>query len=339
MKIGNRHFIIAMLTSMPFAASGGGMPRELMTASILRGPEALQFLVGKTLRSVGGSQSGPTYRYFMNDHLEYRCRGANPTRFSRSDLRLYDGSNGCDLLSISMEGQRLCESSWYKQCGEHDLALGIRKVARSTPISGHQLLGRVTLTFADPAGGNFDKPAQYDLFEGNATIFPDFDPTPRPDLLESVELKDLVDEERRCLEGAPPRGNELISKIVGNTLVWRDRGGNFDGRRAEYFSEDGHITSIVTPERPLPSNSPVLPFESAGGISINRWKIEDGLLCRTENDDPSRYVCGDLVRLQKPKSPGDASQSRWCVSASQTETKYIVDGNPYRIGFAVPRAK
>lgn len=341
MRVRNRWFVVAILTSIPFVTSSGATPLYSTVASVLKGPEALQFLAGKTLRSIRNSKSGPTYRYYVNDHLEYRCLGVDLTGVGRSNPRVYGETEGCAVLTLSMKEQRLCETDAYEECAKHQFAFTFRKVAGPTIVSGHHLLGRIKLKYADPtpAGSNFENPAEYDLFEGNATIFPNFDPTSRPDLLESVEPKDLDDEERRCLEGAPPRGNELISKIVGNTLVWRDRGGKFDGRRAEYFGQDGLVTSIVIPERPLPSNSPVMPLESGGGISINRWKIEKGLLCRTENDYPTRYVCGGLVRLQKPKSPSDASQSRWCVSASQTETKYIIDGNPYRIGFTVPGAK
>ena len=166
MKAGNRYFILAMLTSMPFAASGGERPLELATVSTLRGPEALQFLVGKTLRSVRSSQSGSTYRYFLNGHLEYRCLGVSPPGLRQHDLRVYNEAKGCDLLSISMKGQRLCEANWYENCGQHDFAFSIRKAAKSTLSSGDQLLGKVTLSYADPtpAGNNFNNPTEYDLF-------------------------------------------------------------------------------------------------------------------------------------------------------------------------------
>jgi len=338
MKIENRYFIFAMLTSMPFAANGGERPLELTTASTLRGPEALQFLVGKTLRSVGSSKSGLIYRYFINDHLEYRCLGVSPTGLSRDDLRVYNEANGCDLLVISMNGQRLCEANWDEKCGQHDFAFTFRKAAKSKLSSGYQLLGRATLSYADPtpAGSNFDNPAEYDLFQGNATIFPDFDPSPRPNLLESIEREEMDEEGRRCLDAKPSGEAELSSRIVGNTLVWRDRGGKFDGRNAEYFDPNGRIISIAIPKSPPADASPSHPSQnSAGSIGINHWKIDKGVLIRTENDEPTRFCCGLgllFAGSQKPKNPSEASQTRWCVTASQTPTKYIVKGNPYQVG-------
>jgi len=339
MKVCNRSIIFAMLTSVPFAASGGERPLGLTKADTLRGPEALHFLVGKTLRSVGSSQSGPTYRYFMNDHLEYRCLGVSPTGLRRHDVRVYNEAKGCDLLVISMKGQRLCEANWYENCGQHDFAFSIRKAAKSTLSSGFQLLGKVTLSHADrtPAGSNFNNPAEYDLFQGNATIFPDFDPSPRPNLLESVGREEMDEEERRCHESGE---TALASRIVGNTLVSRNRDEKFDGRRAEYFDPNGRIVSIVIPESPPPDATPSHPSQkSEGSIGINHWKIEKGDLIRTENDEPTRFCCGLTVRSQKPKNTSDAPQTRWCVTASQTETKYIVEGNPYQVGVKLPAAK
>ncbi|WP_298872094.1 hypothetical protein [uncultured Bradyrhizobium sp.] len=340
MKAGIRYFLFAMLTGIPFVASGGERPLESTTASTLRGPEALQFLIGKTLRSTGNSQSGPTYRYFMNDHLEYRCLGVSPAGLSRRDLRFYDEANGCALLVISMKGQRLCEAVGYENCGQHDFALTIRKAAESTLSSGdHQLLGKVKLSYADPTpvGSNFNNPAEYDLFQGNATLFPDFDPSPRPNLLESIGREEMDQEERRCVESG-----EIASdtKIVGNTLVWRNRDGKFDGRNAEYFDPDGRIISIAIPESPPADASPSHPSQdSEGDIGINHWKIEKGWLLRTENDEPTKFCCGLSVRLQKPKNASAASQARSCVTASQTPTKYIVEGNPYQIGVKLPATK
>jgi len=340
MKVESRCFLFAILTGMPFYASGGERPLELTAASTLRGPGALQFLIGKTLLSAGNSQSGPTYRYFMNDHLEYRCLGVSPAGLSRNDLRVYNEANGCALLVISMKGQRLCEAVGYENCGRHDFALTIRTAAKSTLSSGdHQLLGKVKLSYAEPtpAGSNFNNPAEYDLFQGNATLFPDFDPSPRPNLLESIGRKGMDKEQRRCLESEE---TALDSKIVGNTLVWRNRDGKFDGRHAEYFDPDGRIVSIAIPESPAPDASPALPSQdSIGGIGINHWKIEKGELIRTENDEPTKFCCGLSVGLQKPENASNTSQVRSCVTASQTPIKYIVGGNPYQIGVKLPAAK
>jgi hypothetical protein len=343
MRARKQWFIVAMLTSVPFAASGDEMPRASKTANVLRGAEALQFLVGKTLRSVGGSKSGPTYRYFMNDHLEYRCLGIEPARLGRRHTRINDEANGCDVLAISMKGQRLCEASWYEECGQHDFTYTFRKIPKSTTSSGRQLLGKVLLTHADPtpAGSNFNNPTEYDLFQGNVTIFPDFDPSPRPGLLDSIERGEMGFEQRRCASGMPLGETEVAPKIVGNTLVSREPGGTFDGRRAEYFDPNGQIIAIAIPEiLPFYAN-PLRPSQdSAGGIFINHWKIEKGQLCRTENDDPAKFYCGGLsVWVPKPKISSDASQPRWCVTASQTQTKYIVEGNPYRIEFKLPAVK
>jgi hypothetical protein len=318
------------------AATAGAAPSDSKNGVTVRGDEALKLLVGNTLRSVGDKNLVPEYRYFMSERFEYRCDGWDPSNIKRSAIKFYSETSGCSILIVSVKDGRLCENFRYETCQDYEFAFMFRERTRMTNVKIGQILGRITLL--KPNSGRpheYGNPTEYDLIKGNATIFPEFDLQPKPDLLQSYNSHSAdATEERRCTDGFRLSASEGISKIIGSTLISRDRTDKFDGRHGEYFDPKGRIVSIGIPAAPPEGASLLNPSEdSAGGISINRWKIMNGEFCTTENDEPTKFICGlYFVVQQKPKDADGSAETRLCVG-STGPMKFIAKGNPFAVDF------
>jgi hypothetical protein len=327
------------------AATVGATSSGSDNAVTIRGDEALKLLVGNTLRSVGDKRLVPEYRYFMSERFEYRCDGWDPVNFKRSDIHAYREAAGCLILYVSVNDGRLCESHEYETCQDHEFTLTFHRRSKITDVEDGQVLGRVTLPITDTKRGTdpIDHDlikGDYDLVKGNATIFPDFNPAPKADLIRSdapdVEPPPFdvqgCNGERRL---STLSGSEGKSKIVGNTLVLLDRNGKFDGRTGVYYDPDGRIIVIKIPAAPGGASLLHPSAEIAGSIFVNRWRIENGEMCRTENDEPTKFLCNmSSVLLQKPNDPGNQAAPRFCLSHSAIGNGFIARGNPFAVDFS-----
>ncbi|MGL3108081.1 hypothetical protein [Bradyrhizobium sp. BR 1432] len=146
---------------------------------MLNGAEALKFLVGKTLRSVGNGKSAPDRRYFLTETVEYYCRGWNPSEVPPKDRTRLAEAAGCDLLLVSIKESRLCQSAQYEQCADRSFSLIFTPRSSSASARDGQILGRAKL---DPNPLD-SRTNEFDLVQGN-TIFPTFDPASQPQLLQ-----------------------------------------------------------------------------------------------------------------------------------------------------------
>jgi hypothetical protein len=311
----------------------------------VRGDDALKLLVGNTLRSHGNKKLVPEYRYFMSERFEYRCEGWDPSNVKRSEIHVHREAAGCTILFVSLRGGRLCESYQYEKCQDHELTLTFRQQSKVTDVRDGQVLGRVTFPIADKktGAGLIDRDlikGNYDLVKGNATIFPDFNPAPKPDLIQSG----TPNVEPPSFNGQGCNGERHLStlsdsdansKIIGNTLVLLDRNGKFDGRTGEYYDPHGRIIVIKIPAAPEGASILNPSGEIAGNIFVNRWKVENGKFCRTENDEPTKYVCQvSTVLLQRPSASGNQAAPRFCVTRTGIGDGFLAKGNPFAIDFS-----
>jgi hypothetical protein len=125
------------------------------------------------------------------------------------------------------------------------------------------------------------------------------------------------------------RGDDALKLLVGNTL--RSVGDKklvpeyryFMNERFEYRCDGWDPVNVK-------------PSEMIGGsIFVNRWRIENGELCRTENDEPAKFFCHmSSVLLQKPNDPGNQAAPRFCVGRSSIGDGFIAKGNPFAIDFS-----
>jgi hypothetical protein len=327
------------------AATAGAVPSGSKNEVTVRGDDALKLLVGNTLRSVGDKNLIPEYRYFMSGRFEYLCRSWDPVNVKRSEILVNREAVGCTILYVSVKDGRLCESHSYEECQGHEFTLTFRGQSKVADAEDGQVLGRVifpitdTKRGTDPIDHDLIK-GDYDLVKGNATIFPNFNPAPKADLIRSdtpdiepplVDVQGCNGERRLNTLSA----SEGKSKIIGNTLVLLDRNGKFDGRTGEYYDPDGRIIVIKIPAAPEGASLLHPSGEIGGGIFVNRWRIENGELCRTENDEPAKFFCNmSSVLLQKPNDPGNQAAPRFCVGRSSIGDGFIAKGNPFAIDFS-----
>src|ERR1017187_1934721 len=131
------------------AATAGAAPDRTNEVT-LRGDDALRLLVGNTLRSVQDKKSIPTYRYFMNERLEYHCEGWNFSNVRRSEIMIHRETSGCEILITSIKDGRLCESYEYETCEQRAFALSFRGRPQAANVKAGQILGRVTLPKSTP---------------------------------------------------------------------------------------------------------------------------------------------------------------------------------------------
>jgi hypothetical protein len=309
----------------------------------MHGEDAFRLLTGNTLRAVG-EKGAPTYRYFMSEHLEYHCLNLDLSGVKQGERDMYAGAAGCTIYYISMKDGRLCESSTYLRCQNHELKLTFHSQPAHSKARNNQVLGLVSLPATgsdngtDPVDHDLIK-GDYELIRGNATIFPDFSPEPRPKLVEvnspdgklpSSDIGGCLGERRvSTLPSA-----DAISKLTGNTLVSLGRDGKFDGQTAEYFDPNGQVVFVTLPRRPPESSDVLHPSSDARGmIFVNRWKVEGGKLCRTENDDPARFLCGTpFAIVQRPEAAGVDVPSRICVRNTALKEGFLAEGNVLVIG-------
>jgi hypothetical protein len=302
---------------------------------ILRGAGALKLLVGNTLRPIGDPKLIPTYRYFMTQDLEYRCRGWDPAKLAPNDINLHIEAGGCEILRLSLRNGRLCESFQYERCEDHAFGVTFKSVAPLSVAQG-QVLGRITLREGDrpqAAGRGNRDPRAYDLIKGNGTIFPDFDPAPKPELDRPETLPNSADEQGKS--GPIALGDrEVASKLIGNTAVLLGRDGKPESRSGEYYSPDGRIVVINIPAPPGGADVLHPSAQIAGNIFVNRWKVEDGKLCRTENDEPAKFICAASACLELPDPAGGRTAASYCAGNSAIGPHaYISKGNPFGIAF------
>jgi hypothetical protein len=326
------------------AATAGTAPSGSKDEVTVRGADALRLFIGNTLRSVGDKKLVPEYRYFINERFEYRCDGWDPVNVKRSEILAHREAAGCTILYVSIRDGRLCESFQYETCQDHAFRFTFRGQSKVTDAKDGQVLGRVifpmtdTKRGTDPIDHDLIK-GDYDLVKGNATIFPNFDPAPKADLIRSdtpdIEPPSFDVEgcngERRL---STLSGSEGKSKIIGNTLVLLDSNGKFDGRTGEYYDPDGRIIVIKIPAAPEGASLLHPSAEIAGSIFVNRWRMENGELCRTQNDEPTKFLCNmSSVLLQKP-DPGNQAAPRFCLGRSSIGNGFIAKGNPFAIDFS-----
>ncbi|MDE5440589.1 hypothetical protein GWG65_03805 [Bradyrhizobium sp. CSA207] len=336
-----RAFTAALLSAITFAPEGlSAAASDANKPATLRGPEAFKVLVGNTLRSVGDSKLIPTFRYFMSDQVEYRCRGWDPSGLARRDIRLHSEAGGCELLFVALKEGRLCESYQYEQCQDHELKLTFARRSDPTKVAEGEVLGRVTLpgtdrAASDPIDHDLIK-GKFELVKGNGTIFPNFDPVPKPELLrpDTLPLSLHTQDFGKTLRSVGLSDAEATSKIIGNTMVRLGPDGKPDGRAGEYYGPDGRITVISIPKSPEGADLLHLSAEAAGTVFINRWKIENGGLCRTENDEPTKFICAVSLSLEAPEQSGDQAAPRYFAGNSGIGPRaYIAKGNPFGFDF------
>ena len=323
------------------AATAGAAPSDRTNEVTLRGDDALRLLVGNTLRSVQDKKSIPTFRYFMNERLEYHCEGWNFSNVRRSEIMIHRETAGCEILIPSVRDGRLCEN-YATTCEDNELALRFRKLSTASDVKAGQLLGRVTVLRMRYSTA----PGEYDLIKGNATIFPDFDPATKQNVLQS-EAPDVKIEINRVKEFACTDGtseiirldhaDEVNSAIIGNTLIpfnnaFNKNPGTFDARNGNYFDPKGIIVSVGIPTAPEGAFDQTLSGTSVGGISLYRWKIEDGKLCRTEGEEPAKFFC-DRFSVYLEKASATRPNSRYCVLYGY-EVLFVAKGNPFAIDFS-----
>jgi hypothetical protein len=337
-----------MLLNMLVTAGAVSPSSGSGTGVTMHGEDAFKLLIGNTLLSIG-EKGTPTYRYFMNEHLEYRCLSIDLSSVSKGEKDIYAGASGCELYFVSLRNGRLCESSSYLRCQDHELTLTLRPRSRAAAIGESRVLGHISLPTtdnkhgADPIDHDLIK-GDYDLVRGNATIFPDFNPVPQPQLIQpkvvygkfpSVYVNGCRGERRL----STLTQSDAISKLVGNTLVLLDRDGKFDGRTGEYFDPKGGVVSVTIPKPPPEGSSILHPTSDIyGGIFINRWKVENGELCRTLNDAPAKFLCGTPpVVLQKPAEAGTQVAPRFCAGDSFLGEAFVAKGMLWESTLVNPR--
>ncbi|MFK4658736.1 hypothetical protein ABIF97_008670 [Bradyrhizobium japonicum] len=342
-----RALIALLLGAMVFATDGfGAAALDANNAVTLRGADAFKVLVGNTLRSVGDSKLIPTFRYFMTERLEYRCHGWDPSAVTRKDIKLYGEAGGCELVVVSLKEGRLCESHQYEQCQDHELKLTFARRSDPTKAADGEAVGLVTLPGTDgTVTALIDHDlikGRYELIKGNGTIFPSFDPVPKPELLQPDTLPSslLTQDSARTPRSAGLSDAEATSRIVGNTMVLLGRDGKPDGRAGEYYSPDGRIVVISIPAPTEGADLAHPSAEGAGSIFINRWKVENGRLCRTENDEPTKFICAVSACVEVPEPPSDHAAPRYCAGNSGIGSHaYIAKGNPFRFDFGKSKRK
>ena len=284
----------------------------------------------------------------MNERFEYRCESGDLSNIARGKAKFYRESWGCEILTVSVENGRLCERYQREPCQDDAFALAFRGRSNSADVSDGQILGRVTVTrTGTKKTDRLDyglMAGDYDLIKGNATLFPAFNTAPKPDLIQSdarglapvtVDVDGCKGERRLSTLSR----SDANSMLIGNTVILLDQSGKFDGRFGEYHDPDGRVVVIRMPVAPHIA-SPDLFADTSGTIFVNRWKMKNGEMCRTMNDEPAKFICGTPgVMLQVPKQPGNQVAPRFCVGDSGIGAGYIAKGNAFAIEFAQSAGK
>lgn len=337
----HRAFIAPLLSASMFASGSLSANASDANRSVtFRGAEALKLLVGNTLRSVGDSKLIPTFRYFMTETFEYRCSGWDPSGRAARDIRLHSEAGGCELLFVALRRGRLCESYQYEQCQDHELELTFARRSDPAKVAEGEVLGLVTLpetgrTATSPIDPDLIK-GKFELLKGNGTIFPNFDPVSKPDLLrpDSRPSSLLTQDSGRTQRSIGLSDAEATTKIIGNTMVRLGPDGNPDRRHGEYYAPDGRVIVISIPKSPEGTDLLHSSAEAAGTIFINRWKIKNGALCRTENDEPTKFVCAVSLSLEDPEQAGNQGTPRYVAGNSGIGPgACLAQGNPFGFDF------
>ncbi|MDE5461844.1 hypothetical protein [Bradyrhizobium sp. CSS354] len=337
----HRVFLATLLSAIMFAPGGLAAAASDANKSVtLRGAEAFNLLVGNTLRSVGNSKLIPAFRYFMTQQFEYRCSGWDPSGLAARDIRLHSEAGGCELLFVALRQGRLCESYQYEECQEHELELTFARRSDPAKVAEGEVFGVVTLpetgrTATGPSDPDLIK-GKFELVKGNGTIFPNFDPVPKPDLVrpDPLALSLPPQDSGRTQRLIGLSDAEATTKIIGNTMVRLGPDRKSDGRRGEYYTPDGRIIVISIPKPPEGIDLLHPSAEIAGTIFINRWKIINGALCRTENDEPTKFNCNVSLSLEPPEQAGDQGTPRYVAGNSGVgQGAYLAKGNSFAFDF------